>query len=316
LTLDTLKDEGDEVEEGLLTCPDSHVYPIAGFIPRMLPGALSRFPCMAQNGGFSVADSSQGRLSKRFSFLSKRLRSQESFGRQWLAYHIENPEEDQAYFSAFTGFTAEEIRNHYVLDAGCGSGKYSYVAAMAGAKVVAVDISQAVEKAHILTRALPHVEVVQADLTRLPFMVDFFPYMFSIGVLHHTPNPRASFRHLVPFLKPGGKIAVWVYPLWSRPREIVNWLLRSVTTRLPYSFLHGLAHVSVPLGYLYLRWRDAPNSPLGWSMKALAASFPSSTHPDWRRRVCDTFDWYSPPYQWHHSKDGLSSGLEKMNWSK
>ena len=31
-----------------------------------------------------------------------------------------------------------------------------------------------------------------------------------------------------------------------------------------------------------------------------------SNHPDWTLRVCDSFDWYAPRYQSHHTVEELS----------
>ena len=30
-----------------------------------------------------------------------------------------------------------------------------------------------------------------------------------------------------------------------------------------------------------------------------------SNHPDWTLRVCDSFDWYAPSYQSHHTTEEL-----------
>ena len=32
-----------------------------------------------------------------------------------------------------------------------------------------------------------------------------------------------------------------------------------------------------------------------------------SNHPNWENRVCDTYDWFAPEYQYHHTVDELSS---------
>ena len=30
-----------------------------------------------------------------------------------------------------------------------------------------------------------------------------------------------------------------------------------------------------------------------------------SAHPNWENRVCDTFDWFAPEYQYHHTVNEL-----------
>ncbi len=135
----------------------------------------------------------------------------ESFGIQWRRYEVQRPAEDRAVFLAKTGFGPADLDGRLVLDAGCGSGRYAAVAASLGAQVAAVDVTAAVERAREVCARLPAVQVVQADLLRLPFAPATFDTIYSIGVLHHTADTRTAFDALVRVLKPGGRLAVWVY---------------------------------------------------------------------------------------------------------
>ena len=60
------------------------------------------------------------------------------------------------------------------------------------------------------TRKLENAHIVQADIYQLPFAREF-DYAFSIGVLHHLPDPRAGFRSLAGKVKAGGSLSAWVY---------------------------------------------------------------------------------------------------------
>src|SRR6516164_4501712 len=73
-----------------------------------------------------------------------------SFGRQWNRYDVVRPEEDEAVFRVKTGIDPRDLKGKLVLDAGCGGGRYSLLAARHGARVVSVDLSAAVEKAAAL----------------------------------------------------------------------------------------------------------------------------------------------------------------------
>jgi SAM-dependent methyltransferase len=115
-------------------------------------------------------------------------------------------------FMAKTGFSQELLAGKLVLDAGVGAGRYTDVASRWGADVVAVDLSFAVEAAQRNFGVRKNVWIAQADIGSLPFRDGSFDVIFSIGVLHHTPDTRAYFAKLVPLLKPGGVIAIWVYP--------------------------------------------------------------------------------------------------------
>ena len=57
-----------------------------------------------------------------------------SFGRQWNRYEVAHDDEDRATFEAKTGISLSELSGRRVLDAGCGGGRYSKVAAQAGAR--------------------------------------------------------------------------------------------------------------------------------------------------------------------------------------
>ena len=156
-----------------------------------------------------------------------------SFGRQWNRYDVARDEEDEATFAVKTGVPAAELAGKFVLDAGCGGGRYTRLVAKHGAKVVGVDLSAAVEKAQSLCSGLPGVAIAQADLGRLPLAEGVFDFAFSIGVLHHGPDPRGAFAEVAKRVRQGGRFAVWLYRKNTRPQEWANGALRSVTSRLP-----------------------------------------------------------------------------------
>ena len=83
--------------------------------------------------------------------------------------------------------------------------------------------------------------VAQADLFNLPFADGTFDVVYSIGVLHHTPDTAAAVRALAPIVKPGGTLAVWVYrrAVWYRMAD----LYRHLTTRMSDRSLYRLSRV-------------------------------------------------------------------------
>jgi SAM-dependent methyltransferase len=92
---------------------------------------------------------------------------------------------------------------------------------------------------------------VQADIYQLPF-AQSFDYAFSIGVLHHLPDPRGGFRSLASKVKPGGHISAWVYGA-----ENNEWITRFVDPlREKFSSKidrRALLHLSkAPTAMLYL----------------------------------------------------------------
>jgi SAM-dependent methyltransferase len=212
-----------------------------------------------------------------------------SFGRQWNRYDVARDEEDEATFAVKTGVDPHTLKGRLVLDAGCGGGRYARLAGRCGARVVGVDLSAAVEKAAALCADLPGVAIVQADLLDLPLAEGVFDLAFSIGVLHHSPDPRRAFAQVAARVRPGGTLAVWLYRRNTPPQEWLNSALRAATTRVsPRALELACAGLGVLGGVPVLR--QTLNK---------VANF--SNHPDWTLRVCDNFDWYAPRYQSHHT---------------
>ncbi len=151
----------------------------------------------------------------RFADLSKieqdKAETAENFGWQWTHF----TQEDEKYNEQFLGWIQpvkpEFFGGKIILEGGCGKGRHTTLAAKWGAReVVGIDLSAAVESAFQATRPLPNAHIVQADIFKLPFK-RAFDYAFSVGVLHHTPNPKKAFVSLASKVKKGGAISAWIY---------------------------------------------------------------------------------------------------------
>ena len=220
-----------------------------------------------------------------------------SFSFEWLRHHRTQLDqgsdgESEPTFRRKTGLRPEDVRGKRVLDAGCGMGRFAEVASRWGARVAAVDLSRAVDAAARNLGGRDNVFICQADLTRLPFAEASFDLIYSLGVLHHTPDCEQAFRSLIRYLAPGGTIVIWVYAddggLWMRCSDFY----RRFTTKLPPRLLHGLCYAAVP--YYYVTKLPVIGR-LAWTVA------PISTHPKPEWRVLDTFDWYAPRYQSKHT---------------
>jgi SAM-dependent methyltransferase len=243
-----------------------------------------------------------------------------SFGFQWKVYartqlDNESSRESEIDFRNRTGLEPENLRGKLVLDVGCGMGRFADIASRWGARVVGVDLSAAAE---VAARNLAHREAVsifRADVFSLPFAPESFDYIYSLGVLHHTPSCEQAFKKLPPLLKPGGTIILWVYSGYNRWYRLSD-LYRRVTPRLPPRGLHALCHLAVPLYYVHKALRRLPG--VGRPASSLLyLALPISLHPNAAMRVLDTFDWYSPSYQSKHTYEEVfrwfeSCGLEAV----
>ncbi len=267
--------DDQELMSGSLCCECDAAVPIVGGVPRFVTdaGYAKSFGFEWQRHRYTQLDSA-----------NHSSRSSEAF----------QPRLDSPLAS---------LKDQLVLDAGCGMGRYSEVLARIGAEVVSVDRSEAASVAHENLHAWPNAHVVQADLLNLPFAPETFDLVFSFGVIHHTPNPEAVFQSLARLVKPGGKLAIFVYSAYNKPIVHASAFWRSITTRLPRPLLHALCLVSVPLYYVY---RVPVVGHLGKACLII------SMEPDWRWRWLDTFDWYSAAYQSKHTHAEVFRWFESM----
>ena len=119
-----------------------------------------------------------------------------SFGYQWKLFpktQLDSYSGHNISASRFwesTKWTKKELKNNWVLDVGCGSGRFAEVALSAGAKVVAIDYSSAVDACNKNFKNHPNLFVCQADIYELPFELMTFSFIYSLGVLQHTPDPK------------------------------------------------------------------------------------------------------------------------------
>ena len=245
----------------------------------------------------------------------------ENFGFEWGKYartQLDNEISDlsERQFIESTGFSAAELRGKWILDIGCGMGRFAEVASRWGANVVGIDLSLAADVAARNLSSRENVWICQASVLNLPFLEQSFDYIYSIGVLHHTPDCEQSFKCLPKLLKPGGSIAIWLYSAYVRWYRMSD-IYRKVTTKLSPKSLHTLCVVFDPLYYVHRGLRRIPG--IGSLLSgALAYIVPMNMYPSREARLLDTFDWYSPVYQSKHTYEEVfrwfeDCGLEDLH---
>jgi len=106
-----------------------------------------------------------------------------------------------------------------IVEVGCGTGQMSLYLSRADREIVAADLSRAaLELGAAAARRydLRNVQFVETDLHRPGLKRGAFDVVYSSGVLHHTPNPRAAFAALAPLARPGGIVVAGVYNAVAR----------------------------------------------------------------------------------------------------
>ena len=225
--------DGREVLTGELRCRGcGDAYAVRGGVPRFLEAALSE----------------------------EQRATAANFGAQWQTFDELQDYHEAQFRDWIAPVTPEFVRGRVVLEGGCGKGRHTRAVAGWGARdVVGVDLSAAVEVAYRHTRDLENAHVIQADIYRLPLR-PVFDYAFSVGVLHHLPDPRAGFQALVGRLRPGGAVSAWVYGRENNGWivHLVNPLRRHFTSKLPLDALYYLSYLPSVALYLLAKGVYAP----------------------------------------------------------
>jgi SAM-dependent methyltransferase len=174
----------------------------------------------------------------------------ENFGWQWKNFTQEDPRYSEQFLGWLQPVKPGFFAGKVVLEGGCGKGRHTKLAAEWGAKdVVGIDLGEAVESAFALTRDLPNVHIVQCDIFRLP-LKKAFDYAFSVGVLHHTPDPKGAFLSLAGKVKKGGHISAWIYGAENNEwiTKYVNPVREGFTSRISQPLLYHLSKLpTLPL---------------------------------------------------------------------
>jgi SAM-dependent methyltransferase len=119
-----------------------------------------------------------------------------------------------------------------IADVGCGTGQMSLYLARADRVVVGADLTRAsllLGAAAARRFRLDRVLFVETDLLRPGLRAGAFDVVYSSGVLHHTPDPRASFASLAGLARPGGTIVLGVYNAFARIPQRLRRVIASLS---------------------------------------------------------------------------------------
>jgi len=144
-----------------------------------------------------------------------------------------------------------EHRGACVLEVGVGAATDFIRFARAGARLTGVDLTERSVELARQRLALEGLqgELRQADAEALPFPDASFDFVYSWGVIHHTPAPERALEEILRVLRPGGQLCVMVYHRHSLV-ALQAWLL--------YALLRGKPHLS--LAEVISRYVESPGT--------------------------------------------------------
>jgi ubiquinone/menaquinone biosynthesis C-methylase UbiE/uncharacterized protein YbaR (Trm112 family) len=243
-----------------------------------------------------------------------------SFGYQWNRFKSEQIDSingtrlSAKRLYSETDWSAEWMKGKWILDAGCGAGRFLDIASKADCEVVGIDISNAVDAARANLAQRRNVHLVQASIYELPFRTSSFDGCYCIGVIQHTPDPQKSVRSIPRILKPGGRIAVTIYERKRWTLLYAKYLVRPITRRLDKKILLHLIKASMPV--LFPITEAVFRIPIlrSYFMFAIpVANNVGESALSWRQRydwaILDTFDMLSPQYDQPQTQRETESSL-------
>ena len=242
----------------------------------------------------------------------------DNFGLQWNSFRRTQLDSysgttiTRDRFFRQSGWKPDDLRNKIVLDVGCGAGRFAEVALAAGAKLIALDYSSAVDALRANHGSNPNLQIVQGDIFSLPIKSSSCDYVYCFGVLQHTPDVRKAFNSLRQPLKEGGQLAVDVYPAGFRRFLKAKAWVRPFTSRLSPATLFAIVRKGVPI-LLPFSIALGRVPVLGrWLRHALPVSNYDRVLPlnpqqvkEWA--ILDTFDMLAPRYDSPQSASTLRS---------
>lgn len=244
LVVNGQENEKQIIETGHVTCVDEacgQTYPIINAVPRFV-----------SNGKYA-----------------------NSFGQQWRSFaktQLDDSQtgDSQLRWDSEVTWNAEDLAGKTIVEFGSGAGRFMDVASKMPVKLaVGIDITDAVDASQENLRERGNCFFMQADFFKLPIKQSSMDFGYSIGVLHHTPNPEKAFHQLVNSVNKSGSVALALYDisLYRRPNlnslkvvtmellwSINSWrceFFRFLTTRIPQkAFLLYCKTVVPALHYL------------------------------------------------------------------
>jgi SAM-dependent methyltransferase len=211
----------------------------------------------------------------------------EGFGEEWSRFDNTTLSEDERqaifaqYFAHFPWATLPADATGF--DAGCGSGRWASVVAPRVGTLHCVDASPAaLDVARRQLASESNCQFHLASVSALPFAPGSMDFGYSLGVLHHTPQPEDGLRSCIATLKPGAPFLLYLYyrfdnrPFWYAWLWQMSDLLRLFICRLPSRLRFAVCDLAAATIY----WPVARTARLLERLGLPVGSFPLAYYRD------------------------------------
>jgi len=199
-----------------------------------------KLACSACQALFSIRDGVPVLLPDNLETV--KLETASRFAEEWTRWKDLRGYYEEEFFAWVAPVTGEDFRDKTVFEGGCGKGRHTAIVASHGARaIVSLDLGESAFVAFAHTRDLPNAHVIIGDLLNPPVR-PAFDLAFSVGVLHHLPDPAAGFASLASRVRNGGRVFFWVYGYEGNEwiMRYINPIRKAVTSKLPAGLLRVL----------------------------------------------------------------------------
>jgi ubiquinone/menaquinone biosynthesis C-methylase UbiE len=215
------------------------------------------------------------------------------FDHRWRKHPTPQPTTVEQFVQK-TGWQPGDLAGKVVIDGGCGIGRYcKFLDEVCRAKqAIGIDVSS--DGLAAARQNAPKAELIKASLLKIPMKDNSVDAAISIGVLHHTPDPKASFLELARIVKPDGRLAVWVY---------TDPAMGNAKTRVAVDFLHEITKACPPqaLYKIIEKYATKIRDTYYPTWEPLQQVIRPSYNPSNEQCISDMFDWHTPQYRFWHT---------------
>lgn len=163
------------------------------------------------------------------------------FGEEWKKFAVHTDESVKELRNEYFDIIDETIvnKNTYMIDIGCGSGRWTDYFVDKAAFIEAIDPSEAVMVADKMLGNKNNVRITRASVDTIPWDDETFDFGMSIGVLHHIPDTKKALISCVKKIKKGGYFYVYLYYRFDNRGVIfktvffLSNILRLIISRMP-----------------------------------------------------------------------------------
>jgi len=288
----------NEVLEGRLFCKNKHKFSIKQGIPKLV---------VDSEGDFVKTESAFSSKWKKF---NKTYHNTKWYNnqRKWFLERF-----GWKLLSNFHNFLNSK---KFILDAGTGVGNSAHLFSKnKESQVFAIDASESVIFAYKKYGKIKNIHFIQTDIRKLPFKRNFFDFICSDQVLHHTKNTQSSFKYLTKFLAKKGIISIYVYKKKGPVREFSDDHIRKYAINMTEKECMTLSKDLALLGKSLSKLNKKITIPSDISILGIKAGKYDvqrffywnflkcwySKDVPFEQSIATNFDWYFPKYAYRHT---------------